>query len=129
MFQRYLCFWLFICGSCVAEVPWGKDATLAFYEPCDPVSTSPDCIRCNPLADGGVYLIRFHQNVISPADGPRSNFLPSSSQYTLEAMQKYGFAKGVVYGCDRLMRENPDRWVYQTTLDGEGRAIKFDPVK
>jgi len=50
--------------------------------------------------------------VISPADGPRSHFYPSSSQYTKDAMDKYGFFAGFLMGCDRLMRENNEEWIY-----------------
>ncbi|MBA2727061.1 MAG: membrane protein insertion efficiency factor YidD [Parachlamydiaceae bacterium] len=74
-------------------------------------------------------LIGFHQKVISPADGPRSHFLPSSSQYTLDAMRKYGFFKGVAMGCDRLMRENNEEWVYQTGYNCAGQKMKLDPVR
>ena len=80
------------------------------------------------LAAWGVNAIRFHQEVISPADGPRSHYIPSSSQYTLEAMRKYGFFQGYVMGCDRLMRENNEEWVYRKTYDGAGRKMKWDPV-
>lgn len=74
-------------------------------------------------------LIGFHQNVISPCDGPRSHFLPSSSQYTLDAMRKYGFFKGTTMGCDRLMRENNEEWVYQTGYNCAGQKMKLDPVR
>ena len=74
-------------------------------------------------------LIQFHQDVISPADGPRSHFFPSSSQYTLEAMRKYGFYKGFLMGCDRLQRENNQDWVYRKGVDGRGVEIKLDPVR
>ncbi|MFA6916348.1 MAG: membrane protein insertion efficiency factor YidD [Parachlamydiales bacterium] len=123
-----LVIYLLFCSHLIqGEIPWGPDESLAFYEPCDP--PSPCCGSHNPLAEAGVCLIRFHQEVISPADGPRSNFIPSSSQYTLDAMRKYGFAKGVAYGCDRLMRENSEKWIYKTTLNPEGKITKFDPVK
>src|SRR5262249_13497847 len=39
-------------------------------------------------------MIRFFQIYISPIDGPRSSFYPTSSQYALEAIQKYGVFKG-----------------------------------
>ncbi|CUI15967.1 conserved putative secreted protein [Candidatus Protochlamydia naegleriophila] len=104
--------------------PWGKDADLAVrtvqtYQPPEPPSL---------LARLGVMAIRFHQEVISPADGPRSHFIPSSSQYTLEAMKKYGFFKGYTMGCDRLMREDSEEWVYRTIYDAGGRKMKWDPV-
>jgi putative component of membrane protein insertase Oxa1/YidC/SpoIIIJ protein YidD len=66
--------------------------------------------------------------VISPADGPRSHFIPSSSQYTLDAINRYGLLSGISMGCDRLMRENEDPWVYRWTRDGAGKLIKYNPV-
>lgn len=104
--------------------PWGKDADLVC--PC----VKQECRPCaqSLLARIGVRAIRFHQEVISPADGPRSHFIPSSSQYTLEAMCKYGFFAGYLMGCDRLMRENNDDWVYRQTRDKAGQLMKWDPV-
>lgn len=104
--------------------PWGKDADLALGIP----QKAPPPCSPSLLSQAGDMLIRFHQEVISPADGPRSHFLPSSSQYTRDAMAKYGFMWGVVLGCDRLMRENNEKWVYRTTLDGYGCEIKLNPV-
>ncbi|HEV8051490.1 MAG TPA: membrane protein insertion efficiency factor YidD [Parachlamydiaceae bacterium] len=107
--------------------PWGKDADL--------VKRSVDTKCCKKQCATPLFgkfaevMIGFHQDVISPADGPRSNFIPSSSQYTLDAMRKYGFFRGFTMGCDRLMRENKDPWVYQYTLDGAGDPIKYDPVR
>jgi uncharacterized protein len=103
--------------------PWGKDADLV-HSPCAPsqIPSSSFLARC------GMKAIRFHQVVISPADGPRSHFIPSSSQYTLDAMRKYGFFRGFTMGCDRLMRENEDEWVYRKTHDAAGKTMKWDPV-
>lgn len=103
--------------------PWGKDADLVH----PPVCASPTTSQS--LATRiGIQAIRFHQEVISPADGPRSHFIPSSSQYTLEAMKKYGFLTGFTMGCDRLMRENDEEWVYRKTLNPAGQEMKWDPV-
>lgn len=103
--------------------PWGKDADLTNPSPIQAPAKQPSLI-----ARVGIRAIRFHQDVISPADGPRSHFIPSSSQYTLEAMKKYGFVQGFAMGCDRLMRENDDPWVYRKTRDPAGREMKWDPV-
>lgn len=103
--------------------PWGKDADLIY--PHNPVCQS---VPPSLLSRWGIKAIRFHQEVISPADGPRSHYIPSSSQYTLEAMRKYGFFKGFTMGCDRLMRENDEQWVYRKTCDAAGRTMKWDPV-
>lgn len=107
--------------------PWGKDADLASKKTCL-TDCSPPCIQTPLLGPLGEILIHFHQSTISPADGPRSNYIPSSSQYTLDAMRKYGFFKGFAMGCDRLMRENSDPWVYRTVKDGNGKIMKWDPV-
>ena len=72
-------------------------------------------------------VILFHQNVISPVDGPRSHFRPTSSRYMLLAIRKHGFLQGFVMGCDRLLRENDDDWLYRT-IQIDGKIYKFDPV-
>lgn len=123
---KLLMFFTIFCQSLMGENPWGKDACLAFFEP---EECECQCRWVDPLAEGGIRLIRFHKEVISPADGPRSHFRPNSSQYTLDAMQKYGFFCGVARGCDRLMRENPEEWVYETTVDQYGYSIKSDPMR
>ena len=102
------------------EEPWGKDADLLHKAP----SCPPIAFRTLPEK-----LIRFHQEVISPADGPRSHFVPSSSQYTLDAIRKYGFLQGFLLGCDRLQRENSDPWIYRKALNGSGVELKWDPVR
>jgi uncharacterized protein len=120
------CILLFSVATLSAE-PWGKDADLVHQK--NGQSSSPSTCSTPVLGTLGELLISFHQNVISPADGPRSHFIPSSSQYTLDAMRKYGFFQGFMMGCDRLMRENPEEWVYRTTLDPNGKLMKFDPVR
>lgn len=118
------CFIFFLPCWLAAEDPWGKDASL--LTPSSPCSLPPPP---SLLARIGETMIRFHQEVISPADGPRSHFIPSSSQYTLDAMRKYGFFQGYIMGCDRLMRENSDPWVYPHVLNEAGQKMKWDPVK
>lgn len=112
---------------CLHADPWGKDADLANRScqektQCTPLCTTP---FMGKIAE---CLIGFHQTVITPIDGPRSNYLPSSSQYTLDAMRKYGFFVGFTMGCDRLLRENDDPWVYPKINDIHGYPMKYDPV-
>ena len=52
-------------------------------------------------------LIRFYQKHISPAFPPRCRFTPTCSQYALEAITKYGAAKGGWLALKRLLRCNP----------------------
>ena len=105
--------------------PWGKDSELlpaSSQSPEDLKASSPSILVL--LAKKAIL---FHQQVLSPVDGPRSHFRPSSSQYMLLAMQKHGFLKGFALGCDRLLRENSAPWVYQT-IEEEGKLIKYNPV-
>lgn len=117
----------FLSLPLLADEPWGKDADLV--NPIAHVSPPPNSCNTPFMGPFAELMIGFHQNIISPADGPRSHFIPSSSQYTLDAMRKYGFLKGFVMGCDRLMRENDDPWVYETCLDANGFTMKYDPVE
>lgn len=103
------------------EEPWGKDAFLAKPSEVEEPSRSL-------LVRGAQRVILFHQQVISPVDGPRSSFRPTSCRYMYHAMRRYGFWNGFLMGCDRLMRENSDPWVYRTKKIG-GVLYKWDPPR
>jgi putative component of membrane protein insertase Oxa1/YidC/SpoIIIJ protein YidD len=124
--MKYLiAIFLVSLSALTAEEPWGCDAELAY---------KPRCGCCQPVHRGPLErmmrgLVCFHKRVISPADGPRSHFKPSSSEYMLHAVEKYGFFRGYLMGCDRLMRENKDPWVYPTITGDYGLITKWDPVK
>ena len=51
--------------------------------------------------------IRFYQRFISPGLGRNCRFIPTCSQYALEAVEKYGAAKGGWLAFKRLMRCHP----------------------
>ncbi len=51
-----------------------------------------------------VKLIRFYQKHISFHN---CKYIPSCSEYTLEAILKHGFFKGVLLGAWRILRCNP----------------------
>jgi putative component of membrane protein insertase Oxa1/YidC/SpoIIIJ protein YidD len=102
--------------------PWGKDSNL---KPPAPMQKEEKISIATRIADA---VIRFHQEVISPVDGPRSHYRPSSSQYMHQAMHNYGFLKGFIMGCDRLLRENDEEWVYRT-INIDGKLFKYDPAK
>ena len=104
--------------------PWGKDTDLHFAPPQIQEAKPPHALPVR-IAE---QIILFHQNVLSPVDGPRSHFRPSSSSYMMQSMQKHGFIKGFLMGCDRLMRENSDDWVYRK-IETEGKLFKYDPVR
>ena len=52
-------------------------------------------------------LIRCYQLTISLVTYSRCRFVPSCSQYTFEAIEKYGFLRGVWLGARRLARCHP----------------------
>ena len=52
-------------------------------------------------------MIRGYQRVISPALPPSCRFTPSCSQYTLEAIARYGVARGGWLGARRIIRCHP----------------------
>ena len=54
-----------------------------------------------------IFLIRVYQNSISPLLGKNCRFIPSCSQYTIEAIQEYGEVKGILMGAKRIIRCNP----------------------
>ena len=54
-----------------------------------------------------ISLIRFYQRFISPLTPPACRFTPTCSQYTLEAIQKYGALKGTWLGIKRIYRCHP----------------------
>ncbi len=113
---------LLLWGNALFQEPWGKDSDLHGI----PQSPSPakEFSLGVQVAD---LVIQFHQKIISPADGPRSHYRPSSSQYMKLAMHRYGFFKGYVMGFDRLLRENDEEWVYRYIQTDHG-VFKYDPA-
>ncbi|MCH9625026.1 MAG: putative membrane protein insertion efficiency factor [Chlamydiales bacterium] len=105
--------------------PWGADATLVYKKRKNTAIQKPQLTKGQKSCRA---MIRFFQVYISPIDGPRSSFYPTSSQYALEAIQKHGVFQGIAMGCDRLMRENGEFWVYERTGD-YGIDRKVDPVR
>ena len=102
------------------QQPWGKDADLMKPAPQQQVESSMGTKIAEKIID-------FHQQVLSPVDGPRSHYRPTSSQYMRLAMRRYGFLKGFIMGCDRLLRENDEKWVYRT-VEIDGKIYKYDPA-
>lgn len=68
-----------------------------------------------------INVLKFYKRVISPVFvqlfGQACRFTPTCSQYTIEALTKYGTKKGLQMGAKRLMKCHP--------LGGFG----YDPVK
>ncbi|MCL1786419.1 MAG: membrane protein insertion efficiency factor YidD [Defluviitaleaceae bacterium] len=52
-------------------------------------------------------LLGFYRRWVSPLFGPKCRFYPSCSLYMIEAVTRYGAAKGVWMGTKRLVRCHP----------------------
>lgn len=125
--KHFIVIFSLVASSLFGEVgyvePWGKDTELIPKK-----SSIPDTPQMHGIfGKVAEQIILFHQNVISPTSGPRSHFRPTSSRYMLLSMKRHGFIKGFVMGCDRLLRENKEEWVYRTiTIDDT--TYKWDPT-
>ena len=53
------------------------------------------------------WFIRFYQIAISPLLGPRCRYIPTCSQYSLEAIHTYGACKGSWLAFNRVCRCHP----------------------
>lgn len=51
--------------------------------------------------------VRFYQRAISPLTPPSCRFTPTCSAYALEALQRYGAARGSWLAIRRLLRCHP----------------------
>lgn len=57
-----------------------------------------------------IYLIKIYKKTLSPILtflGVRCKYHPTCSEYTIEALKKYGFFKGCFLGIKRILKCNP----------------------
>ncbi|MCI5605179.1 MAG: membrane protein insertion efficiency factor YidD [Clostridia bacterium] len=55
-----------------------------------------------------IYLIKFYRHHISPYKGGACcRFIPTCSQYALEALEKYGAIKGTYLSVRRILKCHP----------------------
>jgi uncharacterized protein len=54
-----------------------------------------------------VVLIRIYQKLISPLKGQTCRFYPTCSEYSVQALQKYGFIKGSWKSIIRILKCHP----------------------
>ena len=66
-----------------------------------------------------LWCIRFYRKNISPARPPCCRFIPTCSQYALEAIEKYGAAKGGFLALKRFLKCQPFH---------RQKSIEYDPV-
>lgn len=54
-----------------------------------------------------IALIKFYQKAISPTRPPSCRFLPTCSQYSLEAVEGFGVMKGGFLAVKRILKCHP----------------------
>ena len=54
-----------------------------------------------------IFLIKLYQRFISPMLGNNCRFVPSCSEYTRQAVDKYGIIKGSFKAIKRILRCHP----------------------
>ncbi len=54
-----------------------------------------------------ILVIRVYQRLVSPLLGDCCRFTPSCSEYTQEAINKFGACRGIYLGVKRLLRCHP----------------------
>ena len=54
-----------------------------------------------------IFLIKLYQKTLSPLLGNQCRFTPTCSEYTKQAIEKYGVIKGIGKGFARILRCNP----------------------
>ena len=54
-----------------------------------------------------ISLVRLYQRLVSPWLPRTCRFLPSCSEYFIEAVQRRGVVVGTLKGCWRILRCNP----------------------
>ena len=59
------------------------------------------------IAKAMIWMIRWYQRSISPSLGANCKYLPTCSQYAVEAIAKYGALKGGLMAAWRILRCNP----------------------
>lgn len=54
-----------------------------------------------------IFLIKLYRKYISPLKRPCCRFYPTCSQYSIEAISKYGALKGGIMAIKRILRCHP----------------------
>jgi hypothetical protein len=106
----------FICLLLLGPATWNW-SDLAYAA--DPAESS----------SGATLALDFYQSFLSRADGQRCPMAPSCSQYAKQAFHKYGFIKGWVLTCDRLLRCGRDEIRLAPAIRVNGVIQAFDPLE
>ena len=68
-----------------------------------------------------IKLIKSYKYIISPLIGQSCRYLPTCSEYSVEALKKFGLIKGILMSLKRILSCHPIKFL--------GGGDGFDPVK
>ena len=74
----------------------------------------------NIFTEGLIYIIKGYKYLISPLLGSSCRYLPTCSEYSIDALKTYGLLKGTFLSLKRILSCHPVKFLG----GGEG----FDPV-
>ena len=69
-----------------------------------------------------IFLIKIYQFLISPFFSASCRYLPTCSEYFIEALQEYGFFKGITLGLKRILKCHPFKKL------GGSHGLDFVPI-
>ena len=69
-----------------------------------------------------IFIIKFYQYFVSPLLGNRCRFLPSCSEYFIEALKTLGLIKGIKLSVKRILKCHPFKKL------GGSYGLDFVPV-
>ena len=69
-----------------------------------------------------IFIIKFYQYLISPLLGSRCRFLPTCSDYFIEALKTHGLAIGIKLGIKRILKCHPYKKL------GGSHGLDFVPI-
>ena len=69
-----------------------------------------------------IFIIKIYQYFISPLLGNRCRFLPTCSEYFIEALKTQGLKNGIVLGTKRILKCHPFKKL------GGSHGLDFVPI-
>ncbi len=69
-----------------------------------------------------IFIVKIYKYLFSPLLGNRCRFLPTCSEYFIEALKTHGLIKGVYFGVRRILKCHPFKKL------GGSEGIDFVPI-